>query len=417
MNALRSKRVDYLTQPTEAQYHLGHSYIHGSFGLQQDYMKAIQWLKTAAAAQSHSVQSYTMATKQNDAVAQCYLAFCYENGRGVEKNMKEAMMWYDKAVISFKTYKNANGDGKDIKEWHNEAVNKGSAVAQIILGFICEYTQQGSVFMEDDQEAGKWYSMAAQQGHAVAQYNLGRCYENGTFPAQRTMFSTMFSTSTRKSEARGVGEAVKWFRKAAEQGYAPAQHILGLCYVKGVVEKKDEKESVKWIRKAAEQDYAPAQSLLGFCYILGKGVVEDEKESEKWFRKAAEQGDADAQYNLGRYYENGIVVATDKRMAVSWYRKAAEQGHADAQHHLGLCYENGKGVATDKRMAVCWYRKAAEQGHADAQNNLGVCYWFAKGVAHDKGAALFWFRKAAAQGHADARICAIGIEVGIAQLL
>ena len=55
---------------------------------------------------------------------------------------------------------------------------------------------------QSDAEAVKWYRKAAEQGHAAAQNNLGAMYANG------------------QGVARSDAEAVKWFRKAAEQGYA-----------------------------------------------------------------------------------------------------------------------------------------------------------------------------------------------------
>jgi uncharacterized protein len=58
-------------------------------------------------------------------------------------------------------------------------------------------------------------------------------------------------------------EAVKWSRKAADQGDSTGQNSLGVCYPKGQGVTKDEVEAVKWYRKAAEQNYAPAQYLLG----------------------------------------------------------------------------------------------------------------------------------------------------------
>jgi TPR repeat protein len=57
---------------------------------------------------------------------------------------------------------------------------------------------------------------------------------------------------------------------------------------------KDDREAVKWYRKAAEQGNAPAQYSLGVMYEDGRGVTKDESEAVKWYRKAAEQGDADA---------------------------------------------------------------------------------------------------------------------------
>ena len=73
---------------------------------------------------------------------------------------------------------------------------------------------------------------------------------------------------------------------------------------------KDQVEAVKWYRKAAEQNVAVAQSNLGVCYN-GEGVAKDQVEAVKWYRKAAEQNYAEAQYNLGVCYETGTGVAKD----------------------------------------------------------------------------------------------------------
>ena len=51
---------------------------------------------------------------------------------------------------------------------------------------------------------------------------------------------------------------VESLRRAAEQGNAVAQHNLGLCYDYGTGVEKDGREAVKWYRKAAEQGYADA---------------------------------------------------------------------------------------------------------------------------------------------------------------
>ena len=63
---------------------------------------------------------------------------------------------------------------------------------------------------------------------------------------------------------------------------------------------KDEVEAVKWYRKAAEQNYAEAQYNLGVCYANGQGVAKDEAEAVKWFRKAAEQNYAHGSMQSGR---------------------------------------------------------------------------------------------------------------------
>jgi TPR repeat protein len=89
-------------------------------------------------------------------------------------------------------------------------------------------------------------------------------------------------------------EAVRWFRKAADQGLAKAQHNIGGMYAKGHRVPQDYSEAVKWYRKAADQGYAGAQLNLGFLYANGFGVTQDYSVAVNWYGKAAEQG-----YTLG----------------------------------------------------------------------------------------------------------------------
>ena len=199
-------------------------------------------------------------------------------------------------------------------------------------------------------------------------------------------------------------EAVRWYRRAAEQGFAPAQENLGLCYERGQGVQKDYAEAVKWYRKAAEQGNAAAQNNYANCLYAGKGgVPQDYTEAAKWYQKAAEQGDEYGQFNLGACYFFGVGVLKDYAEAVKWYRKAAEQGNVYAQHNLGECYFSGEGVQKDYTEAVKWYRKAAEQGNASAQYRLGECYRNGRGVPRDITEAVKWYRKAAEQGNASAK--------------
>ena len=97
---------------------------------------------------------------------------------------------------------------------------------------------------------------------------------------------------------------------------------------------KDYAEAVRWYRKAAEQGEADAQSRLGTCYFNGYGVTEDHAEALRWFRKAAEQGHAGGQNNLGVFYYNGFGVAQNKEKARELWRKAAAQGEQNAKNNL-----------------------------------------------------------------------------------
>ena len=189
----------------------------------------------------------------------------------------------------------------------------------------------------------------------------------------------------------------------AQAGSVREQFQLGLAFYFGKGVSQDSEEAVKWWRRAAEQGHAQAQYNLGVSYHEGKGVVQDDAEAAKWFHRAAEQGHAEAQYNLGVSYHNGVGVARDDAKAAKWFRHAAEQGYAGAQYNLGVLYYEGQGVPQDDAEVVKWYRLAAEQRHVEAQFNLGMAYHKGAGVAQDDAEAAKWFRRAAEQGHAEAK--------------
>jgi S1-C subfamily serine protease len=74
---------------------------------------------------------------------------------------------------------------------------------------------------------------------------------------------------------------------------------------------KNYTEAVKWFRKAAEQNFAPAQYGLAKCYGTGNGVPLDNVEAYKWFSLAAAQGNENAK--KGRAIE--AAVMTDQQIA------------------------------------------------------------------------------------------------------
>ena len=61
-------------------------------------------------------------------------------------------------------------------------------------------------------------------------------------------------------------------RARADKGDAKAQYELGRAFFSGTLGvAKDKAEAVKWFRKAAEQNVADAQFSLGVCYANGQG--------------------------------------------------------------------------------------------------------------------------------------------------
>jgi hypothetical protein len=108
-------------------------------------------------------------------------------------------------------------------------------------------------------------------------------------------------------------------KKKAENGKASEQwHLAYLYEYGGAGVKQDYAEAMKWYRKAADQGEANAQVSIGWMYSNGLGVKKDDAEAFKWYLMAAEQGDSGAQQDIGNMYDNGKGIARDAEQAYFW---------------------------------------------------------------------------------------------------
>ncbi|MCC8020830.1 MAG: sel1 repeat family protein [Akkermansia sp.] len=84
---------------------------------------------------------------------------------------------------------------------------------------------------------------------------------------------------------------------------------MGCCWISGEGVEHDCTKAVRWYRKAAEQGHAGAQCNLGCCYFNGYGVKQNREEAVCWRRKAAEQGHAHAKEFLKLRERPGMAPA------------------------------------------------------------------------------------------------------------
>jgi hypothetical protein len=69
--------------------------------------------------------------------------------------------------------------------------------------------------------------------------------------------------------------ALYYFNKAAEAGYAPAQRVLGTCYMEGRLTAPDYEKARKWLTEAARRNDGQAAYCLALIYVKGIGVDKD----------------------------------------------------------------------------------------------------------------------------------------------
>lgn len=127
------------------------------------------------------VENIRQSAEKGSATAQYTLAGCYYTGKGVEKDFKTAVKWYEKAA--------------------KQGVND----AQYDLA-ICYY--KGIGIKQQLDKAVYWFRKAAEGGNIYAQYQLGVCYYNG------------------KGIERNEALALEWLNKAAKAGSTAAINAL-----------------------------------------------------------------------------------------------------------------------------------------------------------------------------------------------
>lgn len=96
------------------------------------------------------------------------------------------------------------------------------------------------------------YRYAAEKGDMGASIALAAMYDPATYSAQ-----------TSPLPAPNPTEAARWYEPAAQAGQAEAQYRLGMLLKSGATADLDGPEKgVAWLRKAADQGYGPAQEEL-----------------------------------------------------------------------------------------------------------------------------------------------------------
>ncbi len=205
---------------------------------------------------------------------------------------------------------------------------------------------------EDIEQAVKYLKQAADLGLVNAQYELGKHYYHESIDHTDWVFAHS-----------GMGIDYDSF---IYRGWRYRENDTLVQY---------RKEAIKWYTKAAEQGYRDAQSALGKCYFYGSEVPQSFELAEKWLKNAALQGDSTAGYELGFCY---LTMDNDKE-AVRWFLFDVES--IERLPFLGDMYMEGRGVQQDYNEAAKWFEKAVEKGAMVDEDKVGYCYWRAGNIA------------------------------------
>lgn len=103
--------------------------------------------------------------------------------------------------------------------------------------------------------------------------------------------------------------AERFFKAAADRGFAPAQDMLGVIYAN----RKNTAGAILLWQKAAIKGYAESQYRLGMEYFMGTNVDRNIKTAREWLSKAAAKGFQDAKIQLASMTGAGRTLRASKQ--------------------------------------------------------------------------------------------------------
>ncbi|MBR4255074.1 MAG: SEL1-like repeat protein [Lentisphaeria bacterium] len=308
----------------DAQFKLGVCYENGT-GVPRDYREAVKWYRKAAEkgiveAQlalgacyengrglppncKEAVNWYRKAADRKNPEAQYRLGSCFENRKEVRSEDKAAI-WYRRAAenghagAQYKIaqfYETGKGVEKNMNEaisWYSKSAEQGNMDAMISLGrYYSTFDSKGNPL--DMATAIRWYAKAAEQGFQDADLFdvIGSFYEDGKYVKQ------------------DLKKAFDWYRKAAELGSAHAQARLEQQRLDEEAAQKAREEAARKAReeeaaarKAREEESArraredAAWKAMEEAARKAREEAAQKAREEDAARKAREEAERDARY-------------------------------------------------------------------------------------------------------------------------
>jgi uncharacterized protein len=216
----------------EAENYMGVMYLMGE-GVQQDKVAAVHW--------------YANAAKHGNAKAMFNLGASYYNGEGVGENLYTAYAWFLLA-------RDAGEPLADDAVKRSAASMSQKETADAFVQ-IAEKYAAGQVLPQSGEQTIRWLRKAAELD-----------------PHDRVLLAVEL--------IKGPESPHKYdepFRlcRAGSKSSPLAQNCLGYMYRKGLGVPQDSAEAVKWYKKAADNSNPGARLALAEMYVAGEGTKVD----------------------------------------------------------------------------------------------------------------------------------------------
>lgn len=255
--------------------------------------------------------------------------------------------------------------------------NEGNTRAMKLLA---DTLYQGYIVDKNIPEAIRWYQKTVDFYYALPEYQLGLCYRDGIGVNKDPLKSVEFlsrSSEHGNMKARvelanmyrkGIGvernmlDAIKWYERAAKSGDTWSMLQLGLIYRDGLGIEKDSDKADTWLSAYSQQALSSTEYAL--AEILRQSFSDENRlQSINWYEDAAKRGNINSLYTLGNIYRDGIMIAPDSSKAAEYYSTAADKMNPYSIYELAMLYLKGNGVPRDLVKSKSLFLRAAKMGN------------------------------------------------------
>ena len=280
------------------------------------YKRAVELYNSGYYAEAFSKFIIIIENDYENYMANYYIAECYFNGNGIEKDYDQAYENYIKSAA----YK------------HVDSIYK--------LGYCYEFALGTH---KDEIQMISRYTQAAKSGHKMAQYRLGLCYKNGN------------------GVDVSISVAATYFLNAAKGGLVDAQREAGLCYE--ILNQPTAAATL--FLAAAEQNDPYSCYKMGVIFETGYAHEPKYELAMHFYITAATLGNEDAILVIANKYKTGKGLEKSINNALNWWNKIIDT-NVVAQIEVAECFINGLGVTQNIERGKSLLLKAANQKNPDA---------------------------------------------------
>lgn len=308
-------------------------HLENGFGVEKNIDQALLWSRKAVAkgdvtaitqtairlfqrntpeSDTESIEMLTTALKADPEFdeAAAMLAWAKENGRGMEKNVAEAVADYRRLAW--------RGDEPSRESWRR--LDPASAAIYDLRTAI-------------DNSAGD-----------SAKFELAKAYAQGV------------------GVERELALTARWAWDASTSQNANLEYVAvyASLLAEGIGCDALPQRALELLAPGIEQNHPRCLGTLGELLVAAKGYPADDERGLELLTKAAQLGDVRAIEQLGRIYRGGLGTPACGGLACDWWRMAADKKHVPAILALGDAFVEGQGTPLDDHAASRWYFRAWE---------------------------------------------------------